>query len=396
MTEKITKDRYSSEYMDGDTLCISAGTPDRLSKQMLEKRVAEAFEKASCGCGRVVITDGFESLKEQYNKYENAFAVLSVELGEGDALKSVKLPVRVFVKEVIFDHDLGSDCDDGGAAAMLIKAHRDGYCKALAITSCVYNPFASYCIKIMCEYFGVDDIDIGINTERDILKSDAWWRCSYKPVQLYYTEKGREFPRLESNTSLLRRKLASSHGDVTLLSTGAVTDLLALFQTGADEYSELDGCSLFRQKVGHYVCGGGKFPDGTSENNFLCDTEAADLVINDYLKGFPISFVGAEVAGIVFSGSVMKQDKYKDYILRQIYERWRPDDCNHNSWDLGVMHYSLFGVSSGYFTVKKGYTVRPYGTKGEMTLTEGGCHEYIVRAADTDVLSDVFNSWIVP
>lgn len=392
MIENLTNDRYCSEFFDGKFLWISCGTPDRLTKERLEGRIKDAFEKAGDEVSEVEIKDGFESIKKQYTEKESAAEALLVAL---DGVERY-IPVKLFVKEIIFDHDLGSDTDDGGAAAILIKAHRDGYVKALAITSCVFNSFASCCIKSICEYFGVDDIEIGVNTERDSHKSDAWWRCSYIPVQLYYVQKGREIPTFETNTKLIRRKLAESHGDVTFLSTGALPDLLALFQTEGDEYSPLSGVELFKQNVGHYVCGGCKFPEGSRESNFLCDPEACDLVINQYLKGFPISFVGAEVAGIVFSGSVMKQEKYENYILRQIYETWRPDDCNHNSWDLGVMHYSIFGVSSGFFTVNKGYTVEPYGTNGEAHVTEGGCHEYIVRLADPQTLSNVFNWWIVP
>lgn len=392
MTEVITKDVHSSEYMENGVLTICAGTPSRLSKEFLEKRIHDAFAKAGREVGKVAIEEGYDAIKAEYDKTEDASGIFRVTL-DG---KTVEIPVRVVVKEIIFDHDLGSDCDDGGAAAMLINAHRDGYCKALAITSCVFNPYASYIVSEMCRYFGVDDIVIGINTERDILKSDDWWRCSYEAVQMFYPEKGREFPELESNTKVIRRALAGSHGNVTLLSTGCLCDFMALFESGADEYSELDGLTLFKENVGHYICGGGKFPGGEPENNFLCDPEAADIVINKYLEGFPITFVGAEVAGIIFSGSVMKQDEYKDYILRKVYERWRPDDCNHNSWDLGVMHYAIFGTSFGYFTVNKGYTVRPYGPMGQITLTEGGCHDWIVRAADVQLLSDVFNKWIVP
>lgn len=392
MIENLTSDRYCSEFFDGKFLWISCGTPDRLTKERLENRIKDAFEKAGDSVDKVEIKEGFESLKNQYEQKESATESLFVSIDGEDSY----IPVKLFIKEIIFDHDLGSDTDDGGAAAILIKAHRDGYVKALAITSCVFNPYASYCIKEMCDYFGVDDIDIGINTERDTLKSDDWWRCSYIPVQLYYVQKGREFPTFETNTKLIRRKLVESHGDVTVLSTGSLTDFLALFQTGADEISPLSGVELFKQNVGHYVCGGCKFPEGSQESNFLCDPEACDVVINHYLKEFPITFVGAEVAGVVFSGSVMKQEKYENYILRQIYETWRPDDCNHNSWDLGVMHYSIFGVSSGFFTVKKGYKVEPYGIKGEAHVTEGGKHEYVVRVADVETLSCVFNWWIVP
>lgn len=392
MFDNLSSDIFSSEYRENGVLCISCGTPDRLTEEVLKKRIQSAVEKSGAECTDVEICGGFDTLKKTYESDFVSCGTLSVKIGDEER----DIAVKLFLKEIIYDHDLGSDVDDGGAAAMLIKAHRDGYCKVLAITSCVFNPYASYCIKEICEYFGVNDIDIGVNTERDTLKSWVWWRSSYKPAVRYYSERGKAFPTFESNCVLFRKKLAESKGQLTFISTGALTDLLALFQTEGDSISPLDGCTLFRDKVDHYVCGGGNFPSGRSENNFLCDPEAVDLAVNKYLAGFPITFVGAEVCGIVYSGSVMKRSEHENYILRQIYETWKPDDCNHNSWDLGVMHYSLFGTSSGYFSLKKGFTVKPYGTKGEMTLEEGGCHEYVVREASPDALTPVFNEWLLP
>ncbi len=389
-------DKWSSEYSDAGVLHLSAGTPDRLEKTRIEKRIAEAALRAGIADAACSITAGFDELCAEYAASGHASGEVELSLSSGDEKTAGSVKLAIDLKEVIFDHDLGSDCDDGGAVAVLLNAHREGYCKALAITSCVYNPYASYCVSLMCEYFGVDDIEIGVNTERDILKSEGWWQCSKKQAEKYYTALGRDYPEYESNVPLIRRKLVESRGNVTFLTTGSLTTLLALMESPADEISPLDGCELFREKVGHYVCGGGVFPGGTQESNFLCDPEAADRVVNDYLKGYPITFFGAEVAGGTFSGIVMKQDKYKDYILRDIYEHHRPNDCNHNSWDLGTMHYSVFGTSYGFFEIKHGYTVEPYGTGGCMHLYEGGVHDYVVRTVPYEGLSDTFNELIVP
>jgi len=389
-------DEWSSEYTDGATLHMSGGTPDRLKKETIEKRIAKAAERSGLHNVSCEITNGFDELKKEYEKEELSKKKLTLSMACDEGRSEEEITLEIKVKNVIFDHDLGSDCDDGGAVAVLLNAHREGVCRALAITSCVFNPYASYCVSLMCEYFCVDDIEIGINTERDTLSSDGWWQCSKKQAEKYYTKLGRPYPEYESNVPLIRRKLAESRGGVTLLTTGSLTTLLPLVQSQPDDISPLDGVELFREKVGHYVCGGGVFPGGTQESNFLCDPVAADKVINEYLKGYPITFFGAEVAGGTFSGIVMKQDKYKDYILRDIYEHHRPNDCNHNSWDLGTMHYSVFGTTYPFFEIKKGYTVEPYGTGGCMHLYEGGVHDYVVRKVPYEALSDTFNELIVP
>ncbi|MBR6918144.1 MAG: nucleoside hydrolase [Clostridia bacterium] len=396
LIKDLPGDKWSSEYVDGGVLCMSAGTPDRLIERVIEKRISNAARRAGIDGAVCEITDGFDRIKAEYEKSEEARGDVTLKITACGKTEEGTVPLEVKVKDVIYDHDLGSDCDDGGAVAVLLNAHREGVCRVLAITSCVYNPYASYCVGIMCEYFGVDDIEIGVDTERDTLSNDGWWQCSKSQAEKYYLDAGREYPVYESNIPLIRRKLAKSRGNVTLLTTGSLTTLLPLMESKPDEYSPLDGCSLFREKVGHYVCGGGKFPEGTQESNFLCDPEAADVVINKYLKGYPVTFFGAEVAGGTLSGIVMMQDKYKDYILRDIYLHHRPYDCNHNSWDLGTMHYAIFGTTYPFFEVKRGYTVEPYGTGGCMRLYEGGCHEYVVRRGSYEILTDTFNEMIVP
>ncbi len=396
LLEGLPGDVHSSEYVKDGVLCMSAGTPDRLKKDGIERRLSEAAGRAGIDGAGVKIEEGFEAIAAEYNKYESAKGEVSISITAGEDSEIGKIELCINVKDIIYDHDLGSDCDDGGAIAMLLNAHREGVCRALAITSCVFNPYASYCVKLMCEYFGVDDIEIGINTERDILNNEGWWQCSKSQAEKYYVEKGRPYPEFESNVPLIRRKLAESRGNVTVISTGALTTLYALMQSPADGISPLDGRALFREKTGHHVLGGGKFPDGTLESNFLCDPEGVDKVVNEYLKGFPITFVGAEVAGGTLSGIVMMQDKYKDYVLRDIYLHHRPNDCNHNSWDLGTVHYSVFGITYPFFEVRHGYTVEPYGTLGCMRLYNGGVHDYVVRRVSFEALSPTFNDYIVP
>lgn len=386
-----SKDRNSSEHVKDGVLRISCGTADRLTEERIEDRIADCIYNTYYINVGVEIVSGFETLKAAYAKDESACGSITCKFTADGRCAIASLPVEFFVKEIVFDHDLGSDCDDGGAAAMLIKAHREGYCKVLAITGCVYNPYASYCVGVMCSRFGVDDIDIGINRDRDTLNQYYWYNCTKAAAEKYL---GGNYPDYESNVALIRRKLAGSHGNVTFITTGCLATVMALLESGADSLSDKTGLELFKDNVGHYVCGGGNFPYGTRENNFLCDAEAANVCINNYLKGFEnITFVGAEVAGIVFSGSILMN--YDDYILRDIYNVLRPGSCNHNSWDLGVMHYSVFGSAYKQFATVKGCTVAPYGD-GYMTLTDGGPHNFVVRVGDEGVLSQVFNYWMIP
>lgn len=395
---KGTRDSNSSEYISGDTLYISAGTADRFTKSRFENRISQTMKNASGVAASIDVTCGWSTLKSSYDRDESAKCGVTCKISAGEGCYMAYIPIDVFVKEIIFDNDLGSDCDDGGATAMLVRAHRDGVCKVLAITSCVYNPWTPRCLKKICDYFGVYDIEIGENRDRSTLDTPDWYTCTKAPAEKYY---GGVYPQFESNVALIRRLLNDSHGDVTFVTTGALSTVYALLQSDGDKACPLTGEELFKSKVGHYVCGGGNFPKGTSENNFMMDPEAVNVTVNEILWDFPVTFVGAEVSGIVRSGKSLR-GRY-DYILRDIYLNCPSavqqgfETNGYFSWDHGVVYYALHGTGDGLFGVRSGYTVTPYGEMGQITISaDGGRHDYVVRNASTDVLSSIYETQIVP
>ena len=79
--------------------------------------------------------------------------------------------------KIIFDTDIGNDCDDAGTLAMLHHLCDKGEAELLAVTHCYSNPYFAGCIDAINRYFG-REVPVGINyaTPR------ATWGCYAEPL----------------------------------------------------------------------------------------------------------------------------------------------------------------------------------------------------------------------
>ena len=53
-------------------------------------------------------------------------------------------------KQLIFDTDIGMDCDDAAALGILLNAHKRGECEILAITASTGRECATATVKAIC------------------------------------------------------------------------------------------------------------------------------------------------------------------------------------------------------------------------------------------------------
>ena len=64
------------------------------------------------------------------------------------------------MRKIIFDTDMGVDCDDVAALAILLNAHKKKECELVAITASSTREGATATVKVICNYYGVS-VDIG-------------------------------------------------------------------------------------------------------------------------------------------------------------------------------------------------------------------------------------------
>ncbi len=296
------------------------------------------------------------------------------------------------MKKVILDHDLGSDCDDAAAAAIVLKAHKRGECKCLAITHAIGDHYGAYCIAAIAEYFGVSDVEIGINLENNKMTEYYYHDVTKAPAEKYF--KGREFPKLESNVRILRRIFANNGArDITFMSTGPMTTLFELLHTGADDISPKSGLELFRENVCEYVAGACCFCDPNNlEWNIRADSESSMYVINEL--HLPTVYVGNNVGGCIITGESLR-DCDENYPVRDSYFLLNegPEGLR-NSWDQAVVLFALYG-GMGFWDVKHGVSVR-ITEEGKTVLTEGGNDSYVYQVGDSEEIKAYINRAMSP
>ena len=69
------------------------------------------------------------------------------------------------MKKIIFDTDIGWDCDDAGALALIHSLCNKGEAELLAVTATYYHKYAAGCIDAINRYYG-RIVPVGVNYSR--------------------------------------------------------------------------------------------------------------------------------------------------------------------------------------------------------------------------------------
>ena len=180
---------------------------------------------------------------------------------------------------IIFDTDMGGDCDDVGALFILHGAVERGEARLLATMGCVSSDAIAPALDGINTWFGRPEIPVGTLKDPGLL------------VGPHYTaELARRFPRRFPNgkdypdaVTLYRQVLAQQpDGSVVVVAVGPLRNLANLLKSNADKASPLDGPALIVKKVKRLEVMGGNYPpqakNSDAEWNFKQDPAAAALV----------------------------------------------------------------------------------------------------------------------
>ena len=168
---------------------------------------------------------------------------------------------------IILDADIGSSTDDLFAMEMLYRYEQQGRCRLLGVVVDREGEQNAVFTDVMNTYFGRGDVPIGL--VREGIKNPAVW-IDYAHVadkqqgngQQMFGRTVADYSTLPDGWQLYRQLLATQPDhSVSILCTGFVTCLAQLLQSGADEYSPLNGVELVRRKVKCIYMQGGVFGD---------------------------------------------------------------------------------------------------------------------------------------
>lgn len=238
--------------------------------------------------------------------------------------------------KLIFDTDIGNDCDDAMALAVIHALQNRGACELLAVTLTNPEPQAGKLVDAINTFYGRPDIPIGVNPSAPLvgkgsryLKAEKNYPHDFDPANAL------------SAVALLRKTLAAARdGEIVLLQVGFFTNLAALLASPADDYSPLSGRELVAKKVRELslMAGGFSTLNGSNyplEFNVRYDIASAQKVAAEWPT--PMVWSGVEIGeAIRFPATVVDHDF--GYVARhpvhESYQLYIPTPHERPCYDL--------------------------------------------------------------
>lgn len=209
---------------------------------------------------------------------------------------------------LIFDTDIGNDCDDAMALAVIHALQNRNACRLLAVTLTNPDPLAGRLIDAINTFYGRPDVPIGVNPQSPVVhKESRFLKAAH--------DHPHDFDPAQSPAAvaLLRRMLAAADdASVVIVQVGFFTNLAALLDSPADAASPLPGRELVQRKVKSLSLMAGAFALVRGQNYFLefnvkYDIPAAIKVARDWPT--PAVWSGAEIGeAVTFPARVVDND----------------------------------------------------------------------------------------
>ncbi len=310
---------------------------------------------------------------------------------------------------IIIDTDVGVDIDDAGALAVLHTLADRGEATILATVSNVYDPYASATIDAINTYYGRPDIPIGRNPNpAHYPVATPYWRPSIP----HFVKAMAEFPNdtdlgaLPPAVTVYRQALAAQpDGSVTVVSLGFMQNLADLMDSAPDEYSDLSGSDLIRQKVDKLVVMAGYYPGHPGELYLAGGKEMSAAPAKQVVDGWPTSVVfspgNADVCDGVVNGGTLSEETPITNPVRLGYELFNGSERGRTAWDLCVVLYAVRGLADP----EDGTYFKLAETDERLTLTSEGVsawvpdensrHERMLRVMPEEELERIIEALLV-
>ena len=192
---------------------------------------------------------------------------------------------------IIFDTDMGGDCDDVGALFILHGAVERGEARLLATMGCVSADAIAPALDAINIWFGRPEIPVGTLKDTGFLAGPHYTTELARRFPHQFTT-GKDYP----DAVALYRQILSQQpdGSVVIVAVGPLRNLANLLKSTPDKQSPLDGRALVAKKVKRLEVMGGNYPPSASkkdaEYNFKVDAVSAALVCSDWPT--PVLFNG--------------------------------------------------------------------------------------------------------
>ncbi|HBC86791.1 MAG TPA: hypothetical protein DCZ94_07550 [Lentisphaeria bacterium] len=263
----------------------------------------------------------------------------------------------IAMENIIFDTDMGNDCDDAGALAVLHALADKGEANILACMMWkmrkdepVVGPAAT--IDAINTYYGRPDIPIGIG-KKEIYFAGAKNYTNFLPKEFPNDTIDKKIDDIPDAIDLYRKILAAQPDkSVTIVAVGPLTSIKYLLASKPDTYSPLTGRELVEKKVKLLSLMGGKFPEG-NEFNLGCDLGGGIAAALEWPGR--VVWSGLEIGSAITTGP----SRVKIPAESPLHAAYKPYGGQRQSWDLtsvlvavrGPADYWDLSDTPGYFCV---------------------------------------------
>ena len=274
--------------------------------------------------------------------------------------------------KVIFETDLGNDTDDAIAIDLLHTYVETGKAEILAMNMSKKGLLPAEFADVCNTFYGRGDIPLGViaGTSHDEDAPNDYCRRALDSVKFERTIK--DYTKLPAAYKLSRKILASQpDSSVTFISVGFSTNLAALLDSPADEFSPLTGRELVRQKVRFLSIMAGDFTGlHGPECNVVHDIPACkkvfeewptDIVVSPWELGSRVKFGADHIGSLEWYLRYPAPEKYS-HPVAVAYRRYAKMPYDRPMWDPTS---TIFGVEGAldFFTL---------GERGMVTIDDEG------------------------
>ncbi len=254
-------------------------------------------------------------------------------------------PICEEKRSIFVDTDLGCDCDDAGALAVLLTLSKKLGFNVAGANICTSNPFSNGALDAILEYFHAAMAKTGAYGKKGFLGS-------YNKFTEHLSGMAKQKSEVVESVAYYNEVLSSCEDDSVVLVT------IGQFNCVADFLK--DNPKLFSEKVHAVVSMAGHFPNSGKEFNVECDALSSAYFIKNCPK--PIYFAGYEPGEEIITE--MPVDKTNP--VAEAYRLFTDGDMRRQSWDLLAVLFAIEGTGR-FFTLSD---------KGEVTVDAEGANYF--------------------
>jgi inosine-uridine nucleoside N-ribohydrolase len=284
--------------------------------------------------------------------------------------------------DVILDTDMGPDCDDAGALAVLHALVDAGKANILGVTYCTSIPTGPACVDAINRFYGRPDIPVGALAKEGFLRGASYER--YTPFIAAHFDNRFKTAKAPDAVSVVREVLAQRPDcSVEIIGIGPFVNLADLLASGPDGHSSMPGIELVRTKVRRLVAMGGRFAlndrgEEEAEWNIVQDIGAAQEVMRSWPT--PVVLSPSEAGGLVMTGKGLMARCGEDNPVKKAYDIYT-EGHGRNSWDLVTVYFAVCGESGMWELSEPGTIDADVQGITRLRPDAQGSHRYLIAKA---------------